>query len=258
MKEHPFQNFLQEFVPLVAKKSKQLNQAYWLLETTGMQDAADLKADLDAELRFLFHDAEVYKKLLIWDQDDTLKDPILKRQLNVLIRTFKQNQIPKALLQEIAEKEAALAQSYASFRPELEGKKVSENDILERLKLEGDVEKRKAAWQASKKIGAILAPQILELVELRNRTAKQLGYSDYFQMQLDLQEVDSQWLLEVFEDLSQKSESGYEKVIEEINQQPITSVGEFKQIVNSLDPNETQVLSVCRHRTRSFVVLRPR
>ena len=47
-------------------------------------------------------------------------------------------------------------------------------------------------------------------------------------------------------------------VIEEVNQQPVTSVAEFKKIVSSLDPNETQVLSVCRHRTRSFVVLRPR
>ncbi len=47
-------------------------------------------------------------------------------------------------------------------------------------------------------------------------------------------------------------------VIEEINQQPVTSVSEYKKIVSSLDPNGTQVLSVCRHRTRSFVVLRPR
>jgi serine protease Do len=47
-------------------------------------------------------------------------------------------------------------------------------------------------------------------------------------------------------------------VIEEVNQQPVTSVPEYKKVVASLDPNGTQVLSVCRHRTRSFVVLRPR
>jgi serine protease Do len=47
-------------------------------------------------------------------------------------------------------------------------------------------------------------------------------------------------------------------VIEEVNQQPIGSVAEYKKIVSSLDPNGTQVLSVCRHRTRSFVVVRPR
>lgn len=47
-------------------------------------------------------------------------------------------------------------------------------------------------------------------------------------------------------------------VIEEINQQPVTSVAEYKRLIGFLDPNGTQVLSVCRHRTRSFVVLRPR
>jgi serine protease Do len=47
-------------------------------------------------------------------------------------------------------------------------------------------------------------------------------------------------------------------VIEEINQQPVTSVAEYKKVIGSLDPNGTQVLSVCRHRTRSFVVLRAR
>jgi serine protease Do len=47
-------------------------------------------------------------------------------------------------------------------------------------------------------------------------------------------------------------------VIEEINQQPVTSVGEYNKIAASLDPNQPQVLSVCRHRARSFLVLRPR
>jgi serine protease Do len=47
-------------------------------------------------------------------------------------------------------------------------------------------------------------------------------------------------------------------VIEEVNQQPVTTVAEYKKVVASLDPNGTQVLSVCRHRTRSFVVVRSR
>ena len=47
-------------------------------------------------------------------------------------------------------------------------------------------------------------------------------------------------------------------VIEEVNQQPIGSVADYNKIVGSLDPNQTHVLSVCRHRVRSFLVLRPR
>ena len=47
-------------------------------------------------------------------------------------------------------------------------------------------------------------------------------------------------------------------VIEEINQQPVTSVSDYNQIASALDPGQPQVLSVCRHRARSFLVLRPR
>jgi serine protease Do len=47
-------------------------------------------------------------------------------------------------------------------------------------------------------------------------------------------------------------------VIEEINQQPVTSVADYNKIAGSLDPSQPQILSVCRHRMRSFLVLRPR
>ena len=47
-------------------------------------------------------------------------------------------------------------------------------------------------------------------------------------------------------------------VIEEINQQPVASISDYNKMVTSLDPSQPQVLSVCRHRMRSFLVLRPR
>jgi serine protease Do len=47
-------------------------------------------------------------------------------------------------------------------------------------------------------------------------------------------------------------------VIEEINQQPVTSVSDYNKIAGALDPSQPQVLSVCHHRARSFLVLRPR
>ena len=46
-------------------------------------------------------------------------------------------------------------------------------------------------------------------------------------------------------------------VIEEINQQPIASVSDYNKIVAALDRSQAQVLSVCRHRMRSFLVIRP-
>lgn len=46
-------------------------------------------------------------------------------------------------------------------------------------------------------------------------------------------------------------------VIEEVNQHPVTSVAEYNKVVSELDPNQPQVLSVCSHRVRSFLVVRP-
>jgi peptidyl-dipeptidase A len=214
--QHPFELFLHEFVPKVEAKAKQLNKAMWILETTGSGDAADLKAELEAERRMLFNDARTYEMLEGWDKDPAITDPLLKRQLNVLKREFKQNIIPKDLIQKIAVAEVALLQSYINFRPTMEGKKLTENEIKEILKKENDPNKRKAAWTASKEVGKVLAPQILALVKLRNQAALKIGYSDYFQMQLDLQEVDSTQLSALLNDLERKSEKGYSETIDKI------------------------------------------
>ncbi|MDQ2868219.1 MAG: Do family serine endopeptidase [Verrucomicrobiota bacterium] len=46
-------------------------------------------------------------------------------------------------------------------------------------------------------------------------------------------------------------------VIEEIDQQPVNSAADFQKILSQLDGDSPHVLSVCRHRVRSFVVVRP-
>ncbi len=215
---HPFEKFLGHFIPMFEKKFTQLNKATWILETTGSQDAADLKADLDIELRTLTSDAAIYRQLLDWEKSGEVQDPLLKRQLNVLIRLFKQNQIPQDMLEKLAEKEARLAQNYAQFRPVIDGQKVSENEIRHILKNEKNIEKRKKAWEASKEIGKVIASQILELVELRNSAAHLLGYSDFFQMQLQLQEVDGKWLLDTFDVLFEKSSDAYASILQKIEE----------------------------------------
>lgn len=212
------QEFLQDFIPKIQKKSLQVNLATWVLETTGASDAATLKAELDTELRFLFNDREIYQKLVRWDQDSSITDPVVKRQLNVLIRAFKPNMISKELLEKISQQEASLSLLYSNFRPTLKGKSLSENDIREILKKEDNVEVRKEAWEASKQIGKVLAPSILKLIHLRNEAAKSVGYSDYFTMQLDLQEVDEKWLFTTLDKLSKDSEAAYLRVIEEIEE----------------------------------------
>ena len=99
------------------------------------------------------------------------------------------------MIEEISKKTAALSQTYASFRPEFEGKLLSENDILQRFKNEPNPSRRQKVWKPLNVSAMLPAPQILELVALRNQEAKSLGYADFFQMKLDASEVDEEWLI---------------------------------------------------------------
>jgi peptidyl-dipeptidase A len=231
--EHPFQSFLGSFIPRVSDKAAQLNKAFWLLETTGSSDAADLVASLSTELSLMFNNAKTYQDLLKWSRDSSLKDPLLKRQLQTLIYSFKANAISEELLKELALQEASLALSYANFRATLHGKAISENEILEVLKTEKDPNARKEAWEASKEIGMVLSPKIIEIVKLRNQAAKSLGYDNYFLMQLDLQEVNEQELFTLLDQIALRSDAAYQKTLKYIEE---VQSKEFSTPINELGP----------------------
>jgi len=217
--KHPFEKFLDSFIPQIATKSRQLSKIHWILETTGSKDAADLYGEFSTELRLLFNDRASYDRLLEWARASSLFDSSFQRQLNILIRAFKQNMIPKELLSDLSTKESQLSYSYANFRPSIDGKQVSDNDIRDILKKESSPDVRKKAWEASKEIGNFLAPQILALVRKRNEAAHSLGYENYFLMQLELQEVDEKELFTTLDALVKSSENAYTKVISEIEKQ---------------------------------------
>jgi peptidyl-dipeptidase A len=126
---------------------------------------------------------------------------------------------PPELLKEIANKEADLSLSYANFRAKFDGKLVTENDLVEKLRTEKNPAIRKKVWESTKEVGDILAPKILDLVRLRNQLAKSLGFSDYFAMQMKLQEVDSEKLFAFFEELSTKSAHAYAKLLDRMEKE---------------------------------------
>jgi peptidyl-dipeptidase A len=64
------------------------------------------------------------------------------------------------------------------------GKKVSTNDLDAVLKTENDLNKRLAAWTASKEVGKTLKTGLVKLRDYRNQTVQALGYHDFFTYQV--------------------------------------------------------------------------
>ncbi len=207
-----FQKFLDDFVSKVELKEEQLARSVWILETTGSKDAAKLVASLSSELKVIFSDKDVYEKFVSFEKQAKL-DPLLKREIHILINEFKKNLLPKDLLKEISSKEAILSQIYTNFRVKIDGKTYSENAIRDILKEEKSVDLRKKAWNASKMAGIELAPKIIELVKLRNKAARYLGYKNYFEMKLDLSDINKEKLIKTFDELKSKTDSLFNKIL---------------------------------------------
>jgi peptidyl-dipeptidase A len=78
---------------------------------------------------------------------------------------------------------------------------MTDNEVRKVLKNAKDSAQRKAVWEASKKVGAVLEADLRELVKLRNQAAVKLGFKNYHALQLHLSEQDGDELLKLFDEL---------------------------------------------------------
>lgn len=83
------------------------------------------------------------------------------------------------------------------FTYTMNGKPVSTNELDALLRDGTDVNKRMAAWNASKEVGATLKDGLANLQELRNASVSPLGYSDFFAYQVSEYGMTSDEMLEL-------------------------------------------------------------
>ena len=176
------------------------HRAYWDSQVDATDENEKRRAELELELRKVKGDphalAEVEEALA-----GELHDPVLRRQLEVLRLALTGNQMDESQREQIVEISSAVESDFASHRPVLGDKKVSDNEIEQVLRQSNDSDERRAAWEASKEIGEVVAPRIRELARLRNQAARKLGFSDHYRMSLDLQELEETWLFGLFDEL---------------------------------------------------------
>ncbi len=107
--------------------------------------------------------------------------PIQVRQLRAALFEAGDNPgtVPELVKQRIAA-ETAQKEKLDGFRFQLDGKPLTPNEIDTGLKNETNLDQRKRIWEASKEIGAVLRPGLIELRRLRNECVQALDYHDYF------------------------------------------------------------------------------
>jgi len=188
----------------------EFHRAYWDSQTHASDENDRRRAQAEIEVRALKGDRVAYRSVLDALEEE-VHDPLIKRQLELLRASLAANQMDDRERAELVALGTSIESEFASFRPEVGGDLLSDNDIEEILKTSDEEATRRDVWLASKEIGGRVAGRIRELVRMRNKNARDLGYSDHYRMSLDLQELSEDWLFSVLDELEDLTQEPFER-----------------------------------------------
>ncbi len=128
-------------------------------------------------------------------------DPLTVRELERALRNAAEGPMTNPGL--VAARVAAETQQASilnSFEFKLHGKVVTANQIDDLLETTGDLAERRAIWEASKTSGPALKPGLIKLRDLRNGVAHELGYADYFTLQMAAYDMTAEDMVKMNDD----------------------------------------------------------
>lgn len=200
--------FLAGHTAEVEPLSTDYNLKYWQASLSGTPEAAARSAEAKERLLGVYTRPAEYARVKALAAAGG-HDPVTARQLRLVALDYASRQMDPAVLADIVRREEEIESSFNAFRATLDGERVTENDLRRRLREERDPAARRAAWEASKQIGALVHERLIDLVRLRNREARRLGYRDFYAMSLELQELDERVLFDTLGRLKSLSEAPF-------------------------------------------------
>ena len=185
---------------------------YFNASISGKPEDYQKAATLELQLNKIYANKEDFAELEQIKESKSVKNPLLKRQLDILYNDYLGKQIDEELLEEIVQLQTKNENIYATHRIKLNGKSFTDNQVDEILKTSRDSGELKNFWIASKEIGKIVESDILKLVDLRNQSAQQLKFDNYHTMSLILSEQDPKEMDSLFDNLDELTREPYRNI----------------------------------------------
>jgi len=209
--------FIINYENAVKELSKRSALAYFNASISGKSEDYQRASELQLQLEKIHADKKEFEKVVRFKNSDKIQDSIIKRQIDLIYNSYAGSQIEESLLEEIINLSTKIEQTFSTYRAEINGKKFTDNEIDEILKKSKDSNELKAAWEASKNIGQIVAGDVIKLVKLRNKAARQLGFDNFHTMSLSLNEQSVGEIDSIFESLDNFIKKPFAKLKDEID-----------------------------------------
>ncbi|MFC2135929.1 M2 family metallopeptidase [Bacteroidota bacterium] len=209
--------FLETYESKVVELSKELSLTYFDASISGKEEDYKKASELKIELDKVYAEKKSFELLKQIKNSDSIDDPVLKRQLDLIYNAYAANQFNEDLLERIINLSNKIEKDFAVFRAEVKGQKFTDNQIDEVLQNSTDSSELKTAWEASKQIGKVVSDDVLEIVKLRNKAAREIGYNNYHEMSLLLNEQNPEDMDKLFDDLNRITKDEFAKLKNEID-----------------------------------------
>ena len=205
-------SLIKTFEAKVKPLFKEMSLAYWNASITGNE--ADYQKSLDAEMAVnkILADTAFFAQIKKVRDDKQITDTLIQRQIEMIYASMVTKQVDTNLTKQISELQNKIEQKFSTFRATIDGKKYTDNEIEEILHSSTDSKKLEKAWVSVKELGPVVAEDIKNLAKLRNQVAKSLGYNNYHEMKLTLDEQNPKDIENLFDELDNLTRDAFAKL----------------------------------------------
>ncbi len=193
--------FIERHEAKIRPLEKAVALAWWNANISGKDEDFKIKVEVQNKLDQALAAADFagLKKI----KEAGVKDPLLRRQIDVLYLQYLEKQVDPELLKQMNEKANAIEKAFNVYRAKVDGREMTDSEVRKVLKESKLSDRRKAVWEASKAVGAVVEKDLKVLVKLRNKAAKELGFKNYHAMMLHLNEQSQEEVIKLFDQLDE-------------------------------------------------------
>ncbi|GAB4136388.1 MAG: hypothetical protein Fur0015_08760 [Ignavibacteriales bacterium] len=213
-----FLTFVEELETKLSDLSRQANIAYFNATISGDKNDYAKASDLQLAVSKIFADKNDFVKLKSFKHEIPEDEHVLNRIYKILFNEFAGNQFDEKLHTEIINLSTKIEEKFATYRAKVNGQILTDNQIDEILKTSNNNDELKSVWEASKQIAEEIHEDVVKLVKLRNESAKLIGFNNYHQMSIELNEQNQEELLILFDELDELTREkfiGLKNIIDE-------------------------------------------
>lgn len=202
-------SLIKSFEAKVKPLFKEMGLAYWNASITGNE--ADYQKSLEAEMAVnkILADTAFFAQIKKVRESKQITDTLILRQIERIYSSMITKQVDTNLTKQITELQNKIEQKFSTFRATIDGKKYTDNEIEEILRSSTDSKKLEKAWVSVKELGPVVAEDIKTLAKLRNQVAKSLGYNNYHEMSLLLNDQDPMEIEKLFDELDNLTHNAF-------------------------------------------------